>query len=493
MHISEDKIELLALDPGNIDEIEKVQIEAHLKVCPLCYEYYITFKKTLEEINSNLEKPAELKDTELADRIFYGVRSDKKKFLGGNETNIQVYNGNYQVIQNEKSGFLAELKFFFRRRPILSSSFAIMTVAIIASLAFIIFKSTIKDDNPVYAETKSGILIVYNSSGEILWKKTVGNLPDRKLDQPLNYWYDKDRKTYFNIVDIDNDYKNEILLSGSKDNRLFAHDSLYCFDNRGILRWKTSAGKFINFGTERWKHTKWSITDFFTVKSFGKNQLIVIANDQTYAPLIISKINSMDGKIISSFYHCGWNFERRAKIFDINSDGNEEIILGLTNNAFRRAALLVLSPDKLNGFAPATDFFYPHNYYKGTELYYILFPISNFGQRYAIGYFFTVYEISIGEDGLTVNTNETPGNLNIEGSILYSFKRNLEVVSAIGSQEFNRKYDEEYKKGTFTEPRDLNYFKKLVDSVQYWDGDKFVNYHTMNKYYKLDSLPQNLP
>lgn len=492
MHISEDKIELLALDPGNIDEIEKVQIEAHLKVCPLCYEYYITFKKTLEEINSNLEKPAELKDTELADRIFYGVRPDKKKLLGGNETTIQVYNGNYQVIQNEKSGFLAELKFFFRRRPILSSGFAMMSITAIASLLFLTFNSFTKDDNPVYAETKAGIFEVYNSKGEVIWKKTVGNLPDRKLDQLLRYWYDKDLKTYFSILDIDNDNKNEVLLSGAMNNRLFAPDSLYCYEYNGNLRWVASAGKFIDFESDRWKHTRWNITDYFTVKSSGKKQLIVIAHDQTYAPLIVSKINPLDGIEISSYYHCGWNVSKKSEKHDLNNDGNEEIIIGLTNNAFRRSALLVLSPDNLEGMAPANEQFYPPTR-KGKELYYLIFPITNFAQKFAKSYQFAVNEMSVGEGGITINTTESPGNYNIDGSILYSFNKNLEIISAIGSQEFNRTYDEEYKKGTFSEPRDLNYFKKLVDSVNYWDGDKFVNYHTMNKYYKLDSLPQNLP
>lgn len=492
MHITEEKIELLVYAPELIDENEKALIEIHLKECHLCMEYYQHTKNTFDNINLDLDQPPTSKDAELADRIYYGMRQEKRKLLAKNDTTIQVYDGNFQIIPQKKFLALRELGLLFKKRPILTGSFAIMSIAAIASLLFITLKNSPKDDNPVYAEIKAGILEVYNTNGKILWKKTVGNIPNGKLDEPINL-ENKDKKRYFSILDIDNDSQNEVLISGAKYNRLFASDSVYCFNSEGKLRWITSAGMFLNFGTVRWKHTTWNISDFFTIRSSGKNQLIVVAHDETYAPLIISKLDPRNGKVISSYYHCGWNFEKRAQIGDVGNDGNEEIIIGLTNNALRKAALLVLSPDELEGMSPADQNFYPPQNYRGKELYYIIFPISNFGHRFARDYSFVVYEMVIGEKEITINTNEAPGNYEVNGSLIYSFDKNMRVLGVIGSQAFNRTYDEEYKKGTLTKPRDLNYFKKLVNSVQYWDGDKFVNYYTMNKYFKLDYLPQNLP
>jgi len=503
MHIEENKIAVLVFSPDMLDESEKDSMFAHINECGLCKEIFDATKNIYDDVITKTEDPATANDKEFAAKIYTNIKGEKNKSLTLKEkllplsgsvvgdSAVEIYNGKTQIVEIRKTFSLQNIFYYVKRHPVVSGGFALVGAL---AFAFVImtYKGAIKNNNPVYADIKEGILKIYNSDGELLWKKTVGNIPDTKLDEPIT---EKNRfnKRYLSLLDIDNDNKNEVLISGATNDGLFTIDSLYCFESNGKLRWTTSAGKFTDFGTERWQHGRWHITDFFTVYSNGRNNLIVIANDAVYAPLIISKVDPGNGNVVSSYYHCGWNFEARAQKLDVNGDGNEEIIIGLTNNAYRKAALLVLSSDRLEGMSPANTDFYP-SYLKGKELYYILFPITNLGQKFARAYSFIVSDLYKSSKGITALTRECPGDPDLkECRIIYSFDNSLNVLNAIGSAEFNRNYDELYKKGAFTETKDSNYFQNLVDSVKYWDGDKFVSYHTMNKYYSTETLMPPLP
>lgn len=485
MHIEENKIEMLILNPGNFSEIEKNEILLHLDKCNLCHEIYETYLKIYEDIHLQYLKSPTVNDEEIAKKIhakFHQV--NESKLLSENSETVQIYNGKTEIVIKRRSFSLQNLFYFIKSYPIPSFGFVLVSAF---AIAFIVgqVKNTIKDDNPVFADVKNGALNIYNSSGEILWKKTAYGIPEVKSDILLNW---ASPKRYVNIVDIDSDGNKEVLISGDLYNKAyFKPDSLYCYEADGSRRWVTGPENISFTFVPKWKRTTWQIRDFFIIKTNNQNRLFVIANDAVYAMTIISEIDPYNGKVLSSLYHSGW-FMTDLPI-DIDKNGNDEIVIGATSNDYQKPVLIVLRAGELRGALDKTEFFSTDKLTKGNPLYYILFPVSDFGKHVSKSNSYNIYTIHKTDKGISLESEEAHNDGSI--GLVFSFDKEMNVINVIPTNPYQKQYEDLYKKGIMKIPLDSAYWRAIKDSVLYWDGDKFVNYPAKNKYWNQKShLPK---
>lgn len=478
MHVNDEKIELLVLEPERFSLEERDQILAHINSCSLCKEVYDTYKNMYNEIYNGMETPPAVNDIEFATKIKQRISTKEDNYLlTENAHTVQIYNGNTEIISKRKSLTLQNIYYFVKSYPVPSFGFAVITVL---AVAFIIgqVKNSIKDTNPTFADVKNGSLNIYNSTGDLLWKKPASGISIANSDTFFRWVYGNHRS--INITDLDTDGKNEILVTGDQMTiGQFKCDSLYCFNSNGTRRWVASPESEKYNYAPNWKRTGWEIRDFFTVRWGKKIKLYAIANDKIYGGAIISEIDSKSGKILGSLYHAG--YFSQALSYDINGDGNDEIFLGGSSTGYYHAFFMAVEPDKLMGAIHNENHLKQFNLIKGNPEYYILMPISNFGRLLMPSESYDVAEIRGGNKTVTVFSIEAIIH-NKQYPILYTFNKDMRVINVFPSTSFLKEYDTMLHSGKLTVPLDSNYWNSLKDSVLYWDGDKYVNYPAKNRY-----------
>lgn len=477
MHIEETNIELFAYRPESFSEKETEEILSHLDKCSLCKEIYTTYRNIYKDISAGIENAPGENEKELAEKIVN--RFEKKqstKLLADRNSSVQIFDGKVEIVTKPK--FFSLLYFVYMIKNYPAQSIGFIFVATLA-LAFVInsVKTAVKDDNPVFADVRNSALNIYNGSGEILWKKTADGIPEVKSDVLLNW---ASQKRYVNIVDLDSDGQNEVLISGELYNKgAFKADSLYCYKSDGNRKW-VSYPEDISFDfVPKWKRTTWQIRDFFTIKTNEHTRLFVIANDVVYAITMISEIDVNSGKVLASLYHSGWFM--KDFLFDIDKDGSDEIFIGATSNDYLKPVLIVLKPGELKGALDKTEFFSTNIATKGNPLYYILFPVSNFGKYISKSNSYNIYMIHKTDQGICLESEES--YLGGQLGLVFNFNKEMNIMNIIPTNPYQKQYEDLYNKGLFKQQIDSTYWKALQDSIQYWDGDKFVNYPTQNKYY----------
>ncbi|MCL4550287.1 MAG: hypothetical protein M1480_03110 [Bacteroidetes bacterium] len=481
MHIEENKIEQFVLEPEVLNDAEKDEILAHINSCSVCKEIYDTYSKIYVDLAAGINRPGTSNDEEIARRVYQRLsNSEERKLLSEKSTTVQVYNGKTEIVERPNILSLEGLLYYLKRNPLQLGSLGLVSLLAIAFL-FITIKKSVKDDNPVYAEVKNGALNIYNSSGEVLWQKAAYGIPQIKSEQLMEWWYPN--KRYLNINDLDADGKNEVLVSGDFTTRgLFRTDSLYCFNSDGTKRWVTSPEDIHSKWIPNWKRTEWQIEDFFTTKIGNNKKLFVLANDKTYAMTIVSEINPANGKILSSIYHSGWFLTDLCEDFDHR--GENSLIFGGTSNDYKRPVIMILGSGNLQGALDKNAFLSSDSENKGNALYYLLLPVTNYHERVSGTNVVEIRQLEKTDKGFIVTTQEVHlENDHATVGIVYSFDEKMQIRNIIPTNWFQKRYDDLYKKGVFKEPLDSTYFNKLKNSILYWDGDKFVNYPTRNKYW----------
>jgi len=480
-HLEESKIEKFVLEPEIFNDIEKNEIITHLNNCITCKEIYDTFNHIYMDLTTGLKRSVTSNDEEVARRIYQRLsNNEEKKLLPAKSTTVQIYDGKTEIIERPKIFSLEGLRYYFNNYPLQFSGLSIISLLVIV-LLFVSINKNIKDDNPVYADIKNGVLNIYNSNGEVLWGKTAFGISEVKNE--LLFDWNFPIKKHINIGDIDSDNKNEVLISGDfKNQGFFRSDSLYCFNSDGTKRWVTGPEDIYSKIIPDWKRTGWFIQDFFIVNGNGKKKLFVIANDIVYAMTIISEIDPSNGKVVSSLYHSGWFFTKL--VVNLKNDLDDIIIIGATSNDYYKPVVMILKTGNFRGAIDKNELFSKNNIRKANPLYYILLPITNFHERLSLTVVANVQQIEKTNKGFIVTTNEVPDQKDYAGAgIVYSFGEKMQVKNIIPTNSFQKLYNDLYKKGVFREQLDSTYFNNLKNSILYWDGDKFFNYPTKNKYW----------
>ncbi|MDI6803914.1 MAG: hypothetical protein QME58_08710 [Bacteroidota bacterium] len=468
-HIDEKILELYVLEAAEVID-KKEDIEKHIKNCQGCRKlfeemesYYAEVDKSTEE---RLQKNIQL--ITLRNLIF-----PKSKL--GNRTLDQI-----------PKTYPVRVVSFIIRHPI--ASFMSLAAAFVFGLLLMTPKTDIKDEKPEYSRAKDEFLVVYNKNGEELWRKHIGigyDLEKLRVQEP---GFDPDN--YLQTVDVDGDGKKEVVAIFGMLSEWQPKNAIYCYTPDGDERWTYKFNRQMTFGNNVFDDTyqfgKFLVGDF---EKNGSFEIIAYIHHGGWYPTAIIKIDAAEGKLLNEYWHSG-NIHGLINR-DLNNDGIEEIIATGENNGFNLASLFVLDPLNFQGHSPAPEEYTPKDISIGNEKYYLLINRTDF-KKYASHPRNRVRGMRFTSDGdLIVSVTEEIDKT--EYSCIYLFDQTLKCISIDGEDKFVTLHNKYVADGRLSKKLDEQYFEDLRKGIRYWDGEKFVNYTTMNKKYLTSQNNKLLP
>ena len=387
---------------------------------------------------------------------------------------------NLAVVEVNKLKIKEKLKANYRQYHLFAN--IVLTIIVLCTIILIIagYLIPLLDGHPVYIGLKGGRYVAYNKYEKSVWESRMLS------DQDIDIYNNVERNKRIILSDLDNDEYNDILLLLSDEKNKILNKTLFCYNYDGNLKWKTVIPQHDSLYGNVYCCNDILILSMSLINSGNKKEIIINYRISLMFPNFTAKINSK-GKIISEFYNPGTI--NRIVNYDLDCDGKEELFCSGINNDYDRSGVLILfDSEYLRGCAPSYRF--PRNMSKGLMKYYLLFPKTDVGKFTNYGSSFArIVEIS--GERIIVIIRELDGYTDIknirhfqEYTTLYTLDKWLNVLHVETSTEFDTKYQMLVKEGKLKPITDWKKFEtKLISNVRWWDGDKFVNYPTMNKYY----------
>jgi hypothetical protein len=485
-HPTERELEFFVNFPDSLTRDARKNIRAHLKECRVCREEVMSLRSFRSELKRRMNAPLSSQEEVFADAVlnqkreiflpFFGVvKKEKEKIEFPQWREIQPY---YKTTAQK-------IILYARRYPVRATGFASIVVAALFTLVTLVQPKI--DSNPVYAKLTNYVLRVYNKEGVQLWTQSMLGYADDSSFTPTPY-----NQTLL-VADIDGEGKNEVLIAAGESTRAAWDDTLKCFNYRGTLRWKRTAGTPVLFGE---RHSSinmfWQYRSIFTFSdsSSPKPRLFATAGS-SYLPSKLFEIDPRTGKDLQAYWVPG--AINTALAMDIDHDGKKELLIGGCNDAWNRASLAILDPSDINGHAPVQGDYTPQNCPPAHEKYYLLFPYTEYGQLLSpmvpTNYLTKLYAQNNGAFTAVVEevVNDTSDS-KFQGTIHYSISP---AESPVGVMNIHLLFDNPFIKGHEVLEREgklkdkigIEYAEKLIHEILFWDGEKFVNTPTFNKKY----------
>jgi len=481
-HISELKIDKFVVNPDLLEENERIDIEKHLSECALCRDYYTRMKNFYSVLEHKLEGSPGEKDRELAVAL---LRKKGSKLLPSKaleKKGVDSLIGTYtDIARVSRRGSLPQrLYFFVQSRPVVSGAAMFALVAIL-SITFLFYQES-GDSNPAYALVQNYQLRVYNQNSEFLWTKPALGMPDLS-SATWESSRDNDWR-YLMVEDIDGNGINEVLLLYAADQKI-THDTLACYNYDGSLRWKGELPEPVQYGDkEQTRFVHWELRDFLVIQKNKdqRKQLFVIAASRLN-PSVLFELDPLTGTLLQTYWNNG--HINHLHTFDVESDGNIEIVIGGINNPYENAFVSVLDPLNISGYGPTGKEDIPHSVSKAQLKFYILFPKSSLSEALNTVRFnsTSIIEITPGPS-LMVHVDELPGrNPDEQGGVIYILDDSMRVTSVTHNAPFRSIHRRLVDEGILNDTLNADYWNNLKRSVRYWDGEEFVNEWVRNRLY----------
>ncbi|MBK7107195.1 MAG: hypothetical protein IPH62_18125 [Ignavibacteriae bacterium] len=332
------------------------------------------------------------------------------------------------------------------------------------------------DDNPYKIETDRTSYIIKNSKNEILWIKKSADLTyylnGRYKNSPVSI------ANFGNIYDIDDDGKNEVLLTYAAD-----YAPLILFNHKGEELWR-----YFHYDSLESKNEKFTgrfgingIID--TIHNKNIKEVLIYFQHNNYYPNGILKLNLQTGKPVSKIlWHPGGIVG--AVLDDFNKDGIKEIIAGGISNGMHRAFLFSIDHNKMNGTFPTDENYKFLNMELADFNNYILFPITDMGNLYFNKYNAASHEPLIEGDKLRISVNEGDANIYLN-KFWYGVELNRDYFPThiVIGDNASVDRDKLVKRGVLNYPlSDTHEFREIImNKIEYWNGKKFVGFFELHK------------
>jgi hypothetical protein len=462
-HIDEETLELYVLEAEEISA-RRGEIEAHLRECAGCD----ALRKEIEEFYSEVQSIREERSKATSQALT--LRNVALK--------VPTYTEFGPLSQIPKT-WPARAVLFVIRHPFVSTS-GFVAFFIAAFLLGMQIK-TAKDSKLAYARAKDEFLVVYNKSGDELWKKHIGIGYDAEKLLTGEPKYEPDK--YLVAVDVGGDHDKGViaafgLLSGSELWPM--RDAVVCYNSDESTRWVTKLGRQMTFGTELY-------SDGYSVRQIlvgarsetGAVDVLALATHYAYYPSAIARLDASTGRVLDEYWHSG--LLAALDYRDLDGDGIAELVAVGENNAYDMASLAVLDPRALSGHSPASPAYTPQRIPVGTEKYYLLFSRCDV-QKVASHKRNVSERAKLTNDGLLrVEVAENVDNAWCP--LFYFFNPSMECVRVEADDSFITLHHKLEAQGKLTRKLDAQYYEELRQGILYWDGERFVNYPTMNRMY----------
>jgi hypothetical protein len=475
-HISEQRLEAFFLSPADAMEEERNAITRHCELCASCAENFHALQTFYTELSAALQQSPTAEDVRCAEDIFSRKVSPHRQ-LEAPKSALRVFQGYLDIITPQLS-LWRKVRQYAKEHPLKSTGATSLAFGIVAALYFV-FKPISAKTNLEYARAEKEFLIAYNHDGQELWRKHIGIGYD--IETKL-YGSQNAYENYLVVLDVDNDGTKEIIANFGPFQSFARRKEIICFNADGSERWSYAMKQEMTFGKEKIfgnYYPSLLVANDFDHNGIG--DVVMIANNDTYYPTSIVHLNASDGTILSEYWHCGNICD--IKYLDIDHDGIDEILCIGQNNSFNLASFTIFDPRSIVGHSPSDSSRTPVGIPAGTEKYYILFPRSDL-QILATAKRNIAESMHISNDSLIrINVGEHIGSDKYYH--LYFFDSKFQCFRVDGEDwfiTFHRKMEAEKK---LTRQLDAHYYEELRTGVQYWNGEKFVNEPTMNKWYLI--------
>ncbi|MDI6804393.1 MAG: VCBS repeat-containing protein [Bacteroidota bacterium] len=366
-----------------------------------------------------------------------------------------------------------------QRRPIAAVTFVV--------LLFIIGKMWYGplDKNPVAYAAEGEMLILKNKYGEVLDEiklggNTIKHYENIKKDFPGN--------DLVSFIDLDTDELNEVVFT-----RMFQDGSsiVYCKSLKmNKYLWEFELKQKLIFPrkgndiqSDLFHAIQMAAGDF---DKDGNPEIIVLTLHNGYFPCIVFKLDAKTGKELGNYLHIGNLYS--FKICDIDNNGIPKILLTGISNAFDIAVFTILDPRFIYGHSPLTKDYVVEEYEPAAEKAYIVIPRTVVGNYYSL--------INKSNSGKEINIDQPKQTLRIvitdyvpphepDHTVEISFFFGFDLrIKSIGTHDlYDLLYRKLFKEGKISQETNFEYFENFKKEILYWDGDKFVNYPTLNKRY----------
>ena len=333
------------------------------------------------------------------------------------------------------------------------------------------------DRNPVALEVAGNTLFLQNQSGI--------NIASFELDESTAMYQESSSNTVhyslFQLLDLNDDEFNELIYAHRAGDETVDIPVVRAWSVSGdSLIWEKEIAFNYDYPKQNLNNDSGlRINEIGVVHTQNGRKIIVNASSRMYFYSILVGIDLSSGIIEKEFVHPGRIND--VLFIDIDNTGEEIILIGGINNAYWSAFFSMLSYKEMSGYSPiATAEYIPSGPHRAIINDYLLIPKTILGE-----YFSPVYKYNSTDRILFNSSSESiqllvaEGNTRFSGEdhplrVLFDFDNNLQPVG-IGTFDIYDIYVRNlYREGEIPFEPDYEYFEALQDSIQYWDGEKFI-------------------
>lgn len=364
-------------------------------------------------------------------------------------------------------------------RGSISRAWAFTSVLIIAAiaLAYLGIRHLTRDREPADFHIDGSRLIIMNKEGKELWpfetgfkdlwpeekhrekfqKRQIDSTdPDSGIQHALRLAFE----------DLDGDGRKEVLYAPHSEKGTHSR-RIFCFDRRGRPRWPApfEGGRELTFGTKSYSRDYFSFFETLDLDGDGRLEILVISDHNSDWPTQLAVL-SADGRVLGEY----WNSGRitSTAVADLNGDGRPELILGGTNAEYAKAFLAIFDPRRISGASPNTGEFRSPALAAGSELAYILLPLTDIDPHNDIHAVLSLVEV--------LDNGRLRGQIS-RTSLQYEIDpHSLACLDVTYSIRFKQIHEQAVRAGT-TRSRldDKSYTENLKRGFLYWTGREWTS------------------
>jgi hypothetical protein len=454
-HLEETTLALYILEAPEVKE-QGAEITAHLHECAGCAQLHAEMKQYYAEVDVLRAN----EDDSIYPALLESARVARSRRGPDHEHLTSLRRSTVQILVRSMKTYPVRW----------SGGFAL----VLAAMLLLMPRLLVKDKNPTYARAKDEFLIALNKNGDELWRKYMGPGFEAQTgavaDSP-------------GLVDLDGNGRTDIIAVSPLGSSGLG-SWMVCFNAEGVERWRFQLRHQMQYGKETFSG-EFPFKETITIRDFsgnGQYEIAFAAHHPTWWPSVVGLLNAKDGKLLGEYWHSGWV---DVKARDIDGDGNAEVFAWGYNNAFKKNALAILDPRKIDGHAPATTEYTPQGIAWAAEKFYVLLPdpdIFEYSTRTNVAASLVFLQSS----GFEIRTSrDVPvGELGYRSAeVFFVFDDHLNCVKVRLADEFVNIHRRLEIEGKVKKSINEKYLEDLRKEVQYWDGERFVKEPTMNKKY----------
>ena len=370
-----------------------------------------------------------------------------------------------------------KLRLAWRHR---TSTISVTIIALLVlAMGYLLYVRT--DLNPVSGTLSGSVLQLSNKYGVVIEELSIGTATVQAAQKDLP------PAGVFKLVDIDRDNVNEIIWSKISPARFPEKNHLTCQSIKGdSIVWQIPLQFDLTF-----RRNNDITTDTYRINKIsvlrdeaGRVQsIIAVTKHQTFFPSVVLLLDAQTGKEKGRYVHMGYISE--VATMNVDQDKEEEIILLGQNNAFDlEVVLAVLDPNQFSGHGPLTKGYQLQDIPAAQELHYLKIPQTIVGRAFRKRVMSnSVQNLAITESGQEELIKAGVYDFYLGDAtkfeipyayLYYYFDKNLEPVTIGTSTYYDLWARNLYEEGRIPFEPAYNYFEAFKDSIEYWDGEKFV-------------------